>query len=170
MRQQVSRALEQKRFFEELRKLEITVFMLTSDRILLGDSVRDTPRPDPRGDSSRARARLSEIVLEHRIAAVTDALNTASAWVRSKFLERTYGPNKSSTNLYLDVAKKIAKSIYRTKTGLSATQQAKTFAALEQSIADIQRRTAEFQRFGLGVLAVSPELLPTVQGAQGNRL
>ena len=170
MRQQVSRALEQKRFFEELRKLEITVFMLTSDRILLGDSVRDTPRPDPRGDGSRARARLSEIVLEHRIAAVTDALNTASAWVRSKFLERTYGPNESSTNLYLDVAKKIAKSTYRTKTGLSAAQQAKTIAALEQSIADIQRRTAEFQRFGLGVLAVSPELLPTVQGAQGNRL
>jgi len=170
MRQQVSKALEQRRFFEELRKLEITVFMLTSDRILLGDSVRDTPRPDPRGDGARARARLSDIVQEHRIAAVSDALNTASAWVRSKFLERTYGPNESSTNLYLDIAKKIAKSTYRTKTGLNATQQTKTIASLEQNIADIQRRTKEFQRFGLGLLAVSPELLPTVQGAQGNRL
>lgn len=170
MRQQVSRVMEQKKFFAELRMLKITVFMLTSDRILLGDAVPDTPRPDPRGDGSRARARLSDIVLEHRIAAVTDALNTASAWVRSKFLERTYGPNELSTNLYLDVAKKIAKSTYRTKTGLSEIQLTKTITALEQSIADIQRRTAEFQKFGLGLLAVSPELLPTVQGAQGNRL
>lgn len=170
MRQQVARALEQRRFFEELRKLRITVFMLTSDRILLGDSVRDAVRPDPRADGPRARARLSDIVLEHRVASVADALAAASAWVRSKFLERTYGPNESSTNLYLDVAKRIAKSSYRTKTGLSSNQQAKTITSLEQTISALDRRTAEFQKFGLGLAPISPELLSVVQTAKGNRL
>lgn len=170
MRHQVSQALEQRRYFEELRKLGVTVFMLTSDRILLGDAVRETLRSDPRPDNPRARARLADIVLEHRVAAVSDALNAASSWVRSKFLEKSYGPNESSANLYLDVARKIAKSTYRTKTGLNPTQEAKTIAALTHSISDLDRRAAEFQRFGLSVSSASTELLAIVQAAKGNRL
>jgi len=170
MRQQVSRALEQRRYFEELRKLGVTVFMLTSDRILLGDSVRETLRADPRPDNPRARARLADIVLEHRVAAVSEALNAASVWVRSKFLEKSYGPNESSANLYLDVARKIARSTYRTKTGLNPTQEAKTIATLTQSISDLDKRAAEFHRFGLSVSSASTELLAIVQASKGNRL
>jgi ABC-type antimicrobial peptide transport system ATPase subunit len=146
--------------------------MLTSDRILLGDSVRDVLRADARAEplGPRGRTRLADLVIEHRIASVTDALNAASSWVRSKFLDRTYGSSESSSTLYLDVARRIAKSTYRTKTGLSAAQEAKTIASLEQSIRDIQRRAAEYQEFGLGPLALSPELLPTIQGTKGNRL
>lgn len=170
MREQVAGALDRRRFFEELRRLDLKVFMLTSDRILLGDSVRDTVRTDPRPDSPRARARLAEMVVEHRVAAVTEALNAAAAWIRTKFLERTYGPYESSTNLYLDVAKRIAKSTYRTKAGLSTAQQTKTIAALEQSIRELERQSLDFQRYGLALSVVSPELLNVIQGAKGNRL
>jgi predicted ATPase len=170
VREQVSKALEKRTFFQEIAKLEITVFMLTSDRILLGDSVRETARPELRADGPRARARLSEMVLDHRRAAVAGALTSASDWVQSKFLDRTYGPYESSTNLYLDVAKRIAKTTYKTKTGVSAAQQSKTIASLEQSISELNRRASEFHKFGLGLAAVSPELLPIVQDAKGNRL
>lgn len=170
MRHQVTVALAQRRFFEELKKFRIIVFMLTSDRILLGDSVKEVPRSELRSDGPRARLRLADIVLEHRIAAVTEALSTASSWLRSKFLERTYGANESASNLYQDVVKRIAKSTYRTKAGLSATQQTKTIAGLEQSIMELDRRATEFAKFGLGLASVSDEILTAVQSSKGNRL
>lgn len=170
MREHVIRALEEKRYFDELVRLNIKVFMLTSDRMLLGDSSKEVTRVDQRLDGSRARPKLADLVLEHRVNAVQDALESASAWVRTKFFDRTYGANESSTNFYLDVVKKIAKSSYRTRTGLNQAQQAKTVAGLEQSIREIERLSKEFQRFGLGLASVSSELLGIIQGVSGNRL
>ncbi len=170
IREQVANVLQQRRYYAELAKLDLTIFMLTSDRILLGDAVRDAVRNEPRGDGPRARARVADIVLEQRTAAVADALTSASNWIRAKFLDKAFGSNESSTNVYLEVAKKIAKTTYRTKTGLSSTQEAKTVTALEQSIKELQARAAEFQSFGVAVSGVSADLLPVVHGVKGNRL
>jgi energy-coupling factor transporter ATP-binding protein EcfA2 len=170
MREQVGNLVQQRRYYAELEKLDLTIFMLTSDRILLGDSVREATRSEPRGEGPRARARVADIVLEQRTAAVADALQSASNWIRTKFLDKAFGSNESSANVYLEVAKKIAKTTYRTKTGLSAAQEAKTITALQQSIRELQARAAEFQSFGVAVSGVSEDLLTVVHGVKGNRL
>lgn len=52
MRAEVERALERQRFYVQLKDLESIVLMLTSDRILLGDSVKDAPKPfEPRAEA-----------------------------------------------------------------------------------------------------------------------
>jgi energy-coupling factor transporter ATP-binding protein EcfA2 len=171
MKSEVSQALAQRQYFSALSKLQVTTFMLTSDRILLGDTVdvleRDRrPRPEP----PPARSRLSELVIEHRMAAVTQALASASNWLQKKFVDRSYGAAESASKVYEKVVSRIATTPYKTSEGLSAAQQMKLKDGLTSRIEALNDRSKEFGKFGLAQLSISLSALETVRRSTGNKL
>lgn len=170
MQEEVRDALGQREYFKELAKLKVLAYMLTSDRILLGDSI-DTDREPKRRPAEPTSRRLSEIVTELRTASVTQALNGASAWLQTKFIERGYGAGQSASNVYQQVVTRIAKTPYRTNSGLKPLQQVKIREALISRISTLNARSEKFATLGLiGKIMVAPELATTVNGSSGNKL
>lgn len=169
IREDIKLALRKKYYFEKLSTIRISCYMLTSDRILLGDSVEDSRKRESRGDIVRNRTKLSELFIEYRSESVKEALSTASLWLQRKFLDGTYN-GASASPRYEDVIKKIAKATYKTNAGLSKTEQTEVISNLERIIDDLDRKSNEFQRFGLGGRSVSPDILSSIRGSKGNRL
>lgn len=167
---EVRQALAQREYFKELAKLEVLAYMLTSDRILLGDSI-DLDREPKRRPVELIPKKLSEIVTEQRTASVTQALNGATAWLQTKFIERGYGAGQSASNVYQQVVARIAKTPYRTNSGVKPLQQVKIRESLISRISKLNARSEEFAKLGLiGKIMVAPELAITVNGSSGNKL
>jgi energy-coupling factor transporter ATP-binding protein EcfA2 len=171
MRPPVERALERRRFYQELKSFETNVLLLTSDRMLLGDAVKDTPRAiEIKADGTRTRQKLAEVVRENRVGSVKDALQAASVWLRQRFFEELYGPGESTGNVYQEVVKRIAKTTYRTRTGLNKAQEQKMVASLTEAINQLSARGKAYDRLGARPTLVSTELLESLQASKGNRL
>jgi len=170
LRARVDHALEEQKFFEAHKKVNISVYMLTSDRMLLGDSVREPNKVFARSENVRSRAKLSDILLEHRIASVTEALEGSSSWLQRKFYDRAYAPTGLVSNPYQEVIRKIAKTTYRTSKGLNQSQETKIVSGLTQAIADLEKRTGEFAKFGLVTSPVPQDVLSILNACSGNRL
>lgn len=167
---EVRQALAQREYFKELAKLKVLAYMLTSDRILLGDSIDVDKEPRRRPVEPTPR-KLSEIVTEQRTASVTQALNGASAWLQTKFIERGYGAGQSASNVYQQVVTRIAKTPYKTNSGVKLLQQVKIRESLISRISKINTRSEEFSKLGLiGKIMVALELATTVDGSSGNKL
>lgn len=171
IRADVQQALAERSYFEELAKIEVTAYMLTSDRILLADTLEpiERERRPPRPAES-ARARLAEIVAEQRIGAVTQALSSASSWLQRKFVERSYGAAESASKVYESVIARIATTPYKTSEGLSKTQQNQLREEMTTRIQSLNKQSREFATFGLAQFGISPSVLDTMRSATGNKL
>jgi energy-coupling factor transporter ATP-binding protein EcfA2 len=172
VREQVTRALEQRRFFAEMSKLQATPLMLTSDRIFLTDAADPAAR-ESRWNASpeaRSRARLSEIIVEYRNEAVSESMHTASVWLQKKLLETSYGAGESTSGIYDEVVNRIANTAYKTSTGLSAADQIRTRLELKDGIEDILSRAKSFSEFGLARQMLSNSLASSVSACSGNKL
>lgn len=167
VRNEVTRMLTQREFFAAIGKLRIVTYMLTSDRILLGDSLE--PSESDQKIQMRNRSKLAEIVADHRIASVAEALNTASSWLQTKFLDKSYGV-ESAKSPYEEVVRRIAKTTYRTKAGLNKTQEERVILNLKNMISNIDKRSKEVSQYGLGVMNLSSDIASVIEGTKGNRL
>lgn len=170
--EEVLQSLSQRRYFNKLSELEIVAFMLTSDRILLGDLVELSERerrPRP-SEAISGRLRISEIVTEQRIASATQALANASAWMQKKFVERSYGAAESASKVYEKVVTRISNTRYRTSEGLSHTQQLKLRESLTHRINTLNEKSKQFFHFGLAQVSISPAVLENVKLSTGNKL
>ena len=169
IRKDVIYAIEKRDFFAELGNLKIDTFMLTSDRMLLGDKVPEPDRIETQIERARTRGRVADLVREYRVVAVREALNAASDWLQKKFLERSYAA-RLSVDPYQDVVNKIASTTYKTRSGLNKTQETEILATLSQKINDLNSKASKLAGFGLAATSFPPELLSTIQSTQGNKL
>ena len=171
LRVDVQQAIEERKYFNQLSALQVTAFMLTSDRILLGDSVdlSERDRRPPSGDTAAGRRRLSELVSEQRTVAVSGALNSASAWLQRKFFERSYGAAESASRVYEKIVMRILNTRYKTKEGLSTSQQTKLKAEIKARIDVVNKKASEFGKFGLAPVGLSPSVVQAMQSAVGNK-
>ena len=169
VRKEVEYATAQGEFFKEIGNLSVNTFMLTSDRMLLGDKVEESTKTDSVAERIRSRGRISDIVKDHRNASLKEALSSASSWLQNKFLERSYG-NRLSIDPYQDVVRKIAKTTYRTKSGLNSSQEEKATATLRAATVDLDVKARKFQELGLGSSSLPLELLEVIEGTSGNKL
>ena len=171
LRVEVTQALAERKFFTELSKLQAAPFMLTSDRILLGDSIesqREIRRTSVQEAASRSK--VAEIVSDYRVGAVTQALASASSWLQTKFVERSYGAGESASRVYQDVVKRIAKTPYKTSAGLNKIQQAKLRESLIAQIDNLNQKSKEFSSFGFARMSITSVIRETVAESSGNKL
>ena len=169
IRKDVIYAIEKRDFFAELSSLKIDTFMLTSDRMLLGDKVPEPDRIETQIERARTRAHVADLVREYRVVAVREALSTASGWLQKKFLERSYAA-RLSVDPYQDVVNKIASTAYKTKSGLNKIQEAEILAALREKTADLNSKATRLAGFGLAATSFPGELLSTIENTHGNKL
>lgn len=151
MRRDVADALQQRKHFEALGKLSVVTYMLTADRMLQGDSVEEFTGGDARQEGFRRK--LTEVVMQYRVNSINHALNNAAAWVQQKVIGSSYSGGQSNGFLYHDVIKRIAKTTYRTRAGLSKSREDKTVASLTTQVLDIEKRSKELSDFGFLRLA-----------------
>lgn len=170
MQDDVKAAIAQREYFAELGKLKVHAYMLTSDRILLGDSTDSDGDSSPIPSGVVTPRKIAKLFAEQRSAAVASAITTTSSWLQSKFIERGYGAADSVGNVYEKVIKRVATTPYRTSTGVKSAQQTKIRDALIPRIQDINKRAGELGSIGLPKRMVSPELVNIVQNAKGNKL
>lgn len=168
IRDDVARAIAQRNFHAALGKLEVTTYMLTSDRILMSDSLV-TNEMGARSDT-RNRARLSEIVADSRVDSVFEAMKSASTWVQRKYLEKNFGGSESSKSLYEGVISRIANTTSKTKTGLNRNQETLVIEELTTMVRDLDKRSKELAKYGLGSSEISPEMAATISATKGNKL
>lgn len=170
IRGQIAGALEQRNFMQEISKLRVVTYMLSSDRMLQGDTVEESSGSDPRSDNQRSRAKLSDVVLQYRVASIEDALRKASNWVQRKVLQSSYSRGQTSGVSYQDVIKKIAKTTYKTKAGLNKSQEERIILSLTNSILELEKRSMETSVYGFNTSAISSDILTSIQQSKGNRL
>jgi energy-coupling factor transporter ATP-binding protein EcfA2 len=170
IRGQIAGALEERKFMQEISKLRVVTYMLSSDRMLQGDSVEESSAGDPRSDNQRLRAKLSDVVLQYRVASIDDALRKASIWVQTKVLQGSYSRGQTTSVSYQDVIKKIAKTTYRTKVGLNKSQEDRIISTLTDSILELEKRSTETSVYGFNTSAISSDILASIQQSKGNRL
>lgn len=170
VKESVRQALLQRKFFKILSELQAAPFMLTADRILLGDSV-ENPRDSKRlPDTSLPRSRLNELVADYRIAAVEFALSSASIWLQRKFLEGSYSIDESSGGVYRDVIKRIATTPYTTRGGLGKQAEIQRRASLVNSIDEINTRARRLAAMGYGRNSIHSSIRDYTIAATGNKL
>jgi energy-coupling factor transporter ATP-binding protein EcfA2 len=169
IRKDVVYAIEKRDFFVELSKLKVDTFMLTADRILLGDKVQDAERLEAQFDRARNRGRVADLIKEYRVAAVREALSNASAWLQRRFLERSYAP-RNSIDPYQDIVNKIASTTYKTKSGLNKIQAKDMLESLAGKIESINDRITKHSKFGISSPPISPELVAAIYSSSGNKL
>lgn len=168
LREDVTRAIAKRDFHRALDDIEVVTYMLTSDRMLMGDSLEPQEvmaRPDARG-----RTRLAEMVSENRTESVFEAMKSASLWVQKKYFERSHGGGESSKSLYEAVIERIANTTNKTKTGLNKSQEESAISSLTEIIIDLDKRSRELAKYGLGGNAISPEIAKTIAQTKGNKL
>jgi energy-coupling factor transporter ATP-binding protein EcfA2 len=163
----VIRAIAKRDYHKALGDVEIDTYMLTSDRILMSDSL-ERRYANMRTDG-RTRI-LSDIVSENRIESVFEAMKSASSWVRDKYFEKNYGGNEPSKSSYEDIIDKIANTTNKTKEGLNKSQEKATITKLSGMILDLEKRSEELAKYGLGGRAFSAEIAKTIATTKGNKL
>lgn len=167
-RDDVIRGIAKRDYHKALGDIEVVTYMLTSDRMLMSDSL-DSQEISARYES-RNKTRLSEIVSENRIESVIEAMKSASTWVQKKYFEKSYGGGESSKSLYEEVIERIAKTPNKTKTGLNKSQESSAITNLTEMILDLDSRTKAFAKYGLGGTTISPEMARIIAETQGNKL
>jgi energy-coupling factor transporter ATP-binding protein EcfA2 len=168
IREDVIKAIAKRDFHKALGDIEVITYMLTSDRMLMGDTLdaqEVISRPDTRG-----RTRLAEMVSENRTESVFEAMKSASVWVQKKYFEKSYGGGESSKTLYEAVIERIANTTNKTKTGLNKSQEESAISDLTETIIDLDKRSRELSKYGLGGNAISPEMAKTIAQTKGNKL
>lgn len=168
IREDVIRAIAKRDYHKALDNIEVVTYMLTSDRMLMSDSLESheaAARPD-----ARSRNRLAEMVTENRIEAVFEAMKSASSWVQKKYFEKSYGGGESSKSLYEGVIERIASTTNKTKTGLNKSQELSAISNLTEMIVDLDKRSNELAKYGLSGNAISPEMAKIIAQTKGNKL
>jgi len=170
LKEEVTQTLTQREFFRQLSLLQAAPFMLTSDRILMGDSI-ESPRESRRSASQEptSRSKVSEIVADYRIAAVTQAISSASSWLQTKFIERSYGAGGSASHVYQNVVERIASTPYKTSKGLSKSEEEEMRKSLIDKIDDVNIRTKEYSSFGFARTSISSVIRASVVDSSGNK-
>lgn len=169
VRREIIYSLEKRDFFKAVSSLQVNIYLLTSDRLLLADTIKESPRPDTRSEHSRIRGRLSDLLLENRIAMLDQALQNASDWLQRKFLEQTY-IRRIVTDPYQDVVRKIASTTYRTKTGLKENQEEKIRSSLRDILTDLHKRSKQLAEFGISETVPPLDIAELLGNAHGNKL
>ena len=168
IRDEVIRAIAKRDFHKALGDIEVVTYMLTSDRMLMGDSLEAQDvitRPDIKN-----RIRLAEMVSENRTESVFEAMKSASIWVQRKYFEKSYGGGESSKSLYEAVIERIANTTNKTKTGLNKAQEVLAISNLTEMIVDLDKRSKELEKYGLSGNAISPQMAAIIAQTKGNKL
>ena len=167
MRDRVISILNQKEYFNKLGALESSAYLLTSDRMLLGDfKVSDR---DNRLGPERSRLKISELVATYRNEAIVDSLKETSRWLQDQFLDSSYRLT-GTRNIYEDVITRIASSTYKTRSGLGSSLVNSIKKELLNNISELNKNSAEYLKIGIGDTGVSESLAETVDACVGNRL
>lgn len=174
MKDEVKDLIAQGKYFAKLSELKVVPFMLTADRVFIGDASDSLDKDTKRRlsvDSSSTRSKVSELVAEQRTATAAQALAGATSWLQAKFFEKSYGAGESASTVYQEVVVRIATTPYRTSSGLLDTQhQAQLRDVLTQKINDLNSRSKAFSTLGLPKASISENLLQTIRESSGNKL
>jgi len=168
MRGEVKQVLNQRSLLGLMNALEAKTYMLTSDRIFLGDSTESSTVN--RITQDRVRLKVSELVVSYRNDAVSEALHSTSRWLQEQFLDSSYGSNGATSNVYEDVIVKIATTQYTTKKGIGKGESEKIKEELLKDITDINKKSVEYRELGLRRTNVSDLVYETVENCTGNKL
>lgn len=167
IKNQVQQAYQQREFTTILSQLQVSTSMLTSDRMMLGDSTNSDR--DERIGAEKIRLKISDLVTAYRNDAVVDALKSASRWLQERILDSSYQVSRAS-NVYESVISKIASSTYKTRSGLSAVKLNTIKQELTKDIELINNKSQDYLELGLGQTGVADSLKTTVEACDGNRL
>lgn len=169
IRKDVVYSLEKRDFFKAVGGLKLDIYLLTSDRLLLADTIKDSARSDSRNEQERTRGRLSDLLLENRIAMLNQALQNASSWLQRKFLEQAY-VRRTVTDPYQDVVRKIASTTYRTKAGLKENQEEKIRLSLKNTLTELHNRSKQLAAFGISQTVLPLDIADLLSNTHGNKL
>jgi len=168
LKDEVIKAIEKRDFHKALGDIEVSSYMLTSDRMLMGDSLE--PQETLTRADTRSRTRLADIVSENRTESVFEAMKSASRWVQNKYFEKSYAGGESSKSLYEAVIEKIANTPNQTRIGVNKSQEISTISNLTETIIDLDKKSRELTKYGLGGNAISPDIAETIAQTKGNKL
>lgn len=164
LRADVAQLLAQREYFKALAQLRATPVMLTSDRILLADSLETDRRRRPGAAQERG---LAEAVSDQRRAAVANALKRASEWLQGQLFATSYRVTSVS---YENVVNRIVATPYKTSSGLSKSKEIQIKTSLAETIKWIHEKSLLLSNFGISGGTVSPKILATISASSGNKL
>lgn len=171
IRKEVEQTIRQRSLFDLMNTLEAKVYMLTSDRILLGVSGEATAAAAAnRLPQDRTRVKVSDLVVSYRNEAISDALQSTSRWLQEQFLDSSYGSTGAASNVYEDVILRISNTQYKTRAGLGKGASEKIKETLLKDIKYINENSVEYRKIGLRRTDVSRTVYDIVQNCTGNKL
>jgi energy-coupling factor transporter ATP-binding protein EcfA2 len=169
VKKEVVYVMEKRDFFKAIGNLQVNIYMLTSDRLLLADTIQENVRQNVRSEQARTAGRISDLLLENRTAMLNQAMEKASQWLYRKFLDQTY-IRRTITDPYQDVVRKIASTTYKTKAGLKEGQEEKIRISLKKTLIFLDQRAKDFYEFGLSEKVIPLDVIDLIDTTHGNKL
>jgi energy-coupling factor transporter ATP-binding protein EcfA2 len=169
VKKEIMYVIEKRDFFKAIGNLQVNIYMLTSDRLLLADTIQENIRQNVRGEQARTTGRISDLLLENRTSMLNQAMEKASQWLQRKFLEQTY-IRRTVTDPYQDVVKKIASTTYKTKAGLKEGQEENIRTSLKKTLIFLDQRAKDFSEFGLSETVIPLDVVALIDSTHGNKL
>lgn len=164
IRKQLILAMGKQKFFEELDQLNVSCFILTPDRILLGGEQQQKQNDQymrSRSDS------LSDLLLQSRSNSLARAIVDASDLVRKKVFRGTYNSGNSANQIYDTVLSQILDNKPVGETGLTP---AKLKESLRKKLNLLNEDYAKFSNYGLAAKIETDELMASIDKAKGAKV
>lgn len=163
IRRQLILAMGKQKFFTELEKLKLSCFILTPDRILLGnDTNPPTAEPYARG----RRESLSEMLLQNRANSLAHAFTNATELIRKKVFRGAYNIGNSANQIYDTVLSQILEN----KPVSESLAPARIKDSLRKKLKSLEEDYARFSDYGLAGKIQTTELLASIEKARGTKL
>lgn len=152
-------------FFVELTRLDVSCFILTPDRILMGGLERQTTN-DNFANVNR-RASLSEMLVQNRANSLEAAFTSATDLIRRKVFRGAYSSGDSVNQIYDSV---IARILENNSSSESAVSPAKARDALKKTLKALEEDYSRFSDYGLAAKINTGELRSSIDKAKGANL
>ncbi len=165
IRRQLELSRGKQDFFVELTRLDVSCFILTPDRILMGAAERQSANDNFMHVNRRAS--LSEMLVLNRANSLESAFTSAAELIRRKVFRGAYSSGDSVNQIYDSV---IARILENKPSSESVLTPAKTRDYLKRTLKALEEDYSRFSNYGLAAKININELLTSIDKAKGTNL
>ena len=164
IRKQIELTMGKQNYFSELEKLDLSCFILTPDRILMGGA---NNRIQNENFNNPRRFSLSDMLLQSRVTSLESAFLSATEQIRKKVFRGAYISGDSANQIYDGVINRILNTKPDLETVITPS---KVRESIKKNLRSLEEDYVRFSDYGLASKINIDDLISSIEKAKGEKL